>query len=123
MIVPGSNLLARAFTMIARQSVDWLQFQGLVTNAAYIEVPTWSVAVPITGSFQPVDRKLIQDLGLDWTKNYAIFYSENSFTDVTRDVTGDRLVYAGQTYQIESKQPWYTQDRWDKVLCIEVTNV
>ena len=122
MIVPGSNLLRQAFGMIARQPVQWLQFQGITKNEAFVEVPAWAAPVNIAGSFQPIDRNLYQTLGLDWTKNYANFYDENTFKDVTRDITGDRLIYAGKTYQIESKQPWFTQDGWEKVLCVEVTN-
>lgn len=122
MSVPGSNLLTQAFRMIARQPVQWLRYQGMTKNAAYIEVPSWADPVDIAGSFQPIDRNLYQALGLDWTKNYANFFYENTFQDVTRDVTGDRLVYGGKTYQIESKQPWFLQDGWEKVLCIEVTD-
>lgn len=122
MIVPGANLLSLAHGLIGRQSVEWLQFVGIVTNAAGFDVPTWADGVTIYGSFQPVSKTMLQNLGLDWTKNYATFYNENQFTDVTRDKTGDRLVYAGKTYQIESKTPWFTQDGWESVLCVEVTD-
>lgn len=122
MIVPGSNLLTMAFGMISRQPVQWLVFTGFTKNAAYVQVPGFAAPVDIAGSFQPIDRNLYEALGLDWTKNYANFFYEATFHDVTRDITGDRLIYAGKTYQIESRQPWFEQDGWEKVLCIEVTD-
>lgn len=122
MIIPGANLLGLAFGVIGRQTVAWSQFTGGALNAAGVRVPTWAPPVDIGGSFQPVPNTLIQALGLDWTKTYANFYAEADFTDVMRDKTGDRLAYAGKTYQILSKTDWKPQDGWQGVLCIEVTN-
>lgn len=122
MIVPGSNLLAMAFGIIGMQAVEWSVFQGLVTNSAGIEVPTWAAPVTIGGSIQPVPKDLIQQLGLDWTKNYVNFYASAAMEDVTRDKTGDRLAYAGKTYQILSNNDWFAQDGWKGVLAVEVTN-
>lgn len=122
MLVPGANLLTLAHGLIGRQTVQWLRFTGMTTNAAGVDVPAWAEPVDIYGSFQAVSATMLQNLGLDWTKDYATFYNENQFSDPSRDKTGDRLIYGGDTYQIESKTPWYKQDGWESVLCVKVTN-
>lgn len=120
MIVPGSNLLRMAMGVIGAQEVQWLQFLGKTTNAAGIDVPTFAEPVTVYGSFQAVGQNLLQNLGLDWTKNYATFYATMDFGDVERDKTGDRLVYGGKTFSCESKTPWFEQDGWSRVLCVEI---
>lgn len=121
-MIPGSNLLNLAFGLIGQQPVQWAAFQGVITNAAGVKVPTWAAAVTVGGSFQPVPKDLIQRLGLDWTKSYVNFYASKDFTDVERDKTGDRLTYAGKTYQVLSNTDWFAQDGWKGVMCVEVTN-
>lgn len=121
-MIPGSNLLAMAAGLIGQQVVAWSQFQGMTTNAAGFEVPTWADPVDIPGSLQPVSATLVQQLGLDMTRNHVTFFASASFGDVDRDKTGDRLAYAGRVYQIESKTPWHAQDGWEYVVAVEVTN-
>lgn len=121
-MIPGSNILARAAGLIGQQVVAWSQFQGMTTSAAGFEVPTWADPVDIPGSLQPVSATLVQQLGLDMTRNYVTFFASANFGDVDRDKTGDRLAYAGRVYQIESKTPWHAQDGWEYVVAVEVTN-
>jgi hypothetical protein len=111
-----------AFGLIGQQVVQWSSFLGLVTNAAGVKVPTWDAPTALGGSFQPVARTLYQQLGLDFNKNYANFYASADIMDVLRNKTGDRLAYAGRTYQVLSNNDWIAQDGWKGVLCIEVTN-
>lgn len=122
MIVPGSNLLTQAHNLIGRQTLQWLAYAGMTTLADGSKAPSWAAPVTVRGSFQPASRNMIQQLGLDWNKDYHTFYNERAFKDVERDITGDRLVFAGRTYQIESKTPWFQQDGWESVLCAKVTN-
>ena len=122
MTIPGSNILNMAMGLIGAQTVAWSRFLGLTTNAAGIDVPSWMAPMNVTGSFQPVSATLVQQLGLDMTKNYATFFASQDFGDPDRDKTGDRLGYAGKVWQVESKTPWYAQDGWEYVLCVEVTN-
>lgn len=121
-MIPGSNLLNMALGLISGQAVGWRRYLGKSPNAAGIMVVTWATPVTITGSFQPIDGKLLQQYGLDLTKDYATFYASQEFTDPERDKTGDRLEYGGQTWQVEGKCPWYLQDGWSRVLCVRITN-
>ena len=123
MSVPGSNLLNMALGLISSQAVGWRAYVGKTINAAGFEVPTFAEPVTVYGSFQPVSDNMVQQLGLDMTKNYATFFASRNFGEVDRDKTGDRLIYAGRVYQIESKTPWHDQDGWDYVLCVELKNV
>lgn len=122
MTVPGSNILNMAMGLIGAQTVRWLQFSGMTTNAAGFDVPAFAAPVMVKGSFQAVSSKLLHELGLDLSRNYGTFFASKNFGDVARDKTGDRLTYAGRTFQIISKTPWYAQDGWDYVLCVELTN-
>lgn len=120
MIVPGSNLLAMAMGVVGQQSVQWLRFTGMTTNTAGQERPTWAAPVTILGSIQPVDANTLQNLGLDWTRNYVTFYAPVEFREIERDQSSDRIAYAGRTYQVVGKTAWFYQDGWDKVICVEV---
>lgn len=120
MIVPGSNLLALAMGVIGQQQVQWLRYTGMTTTSAGVERPTWAAPVTITGSVQPVDTSLLQQLGLDWTRNYITFYAPAEFQEVERDQSSDRITYAGRTYQVLSGTNWFAQDGWEKVICVEV---
>lgn len=122
MIVPGSNLLAIAFGAIGQQSVQWRKYVGMTTLADGSKRVTWSNPVTLAGSLQPVDSTLLQQLGLDWSKNYCTFFAPAEFRDPTRDQTGDKITYAGRTYQVIDKSSWFPQDGWEKVICVQVQN-
>lgn len=122
-MIPGGNLLRVAMGLIGPQVVQWMQFTGMTQNAAGFNVPAWADAVDVTGSFQAVPRSLYQVMGLDLSKNYGMFYATREFTTPERDRAGDRLIYGGRIYQVESSTSWYAQDGWDGVLCVEVPNV
>lgn len=120
MIVPGSNLLALAMGVIGQQTVGWAKFTGMTTGPSGIDIAEWAAPVDIFGSLQAVDSTLLQQLGLDWTKNYCTFYAPAEFREVDRDQTGDKLLYAGKTYQVLNKASWFAQDGWERVMCVEV---
>jgi hypothetical protein len=120
--VPGSNLLNMALGLIGAQSVEWMMFNGTTTTDAGIEVSAFSDPISVSGSLQPAPNTLIQNLGLDWTKNYVMFYASAAFVEPGRDLVGDRIRYAGLTYSVENRVSWFAQDGWDAVLCVELTN-
>ena len=122
MTVPGSNLLNMAMGLIGVQAVGWRKYAGKVTNAAGFDVVTWAAAVTVKGGLRPVAAATGQRLGLEMTGNFGTCLGSGECGGPDRDKTGDRLIYAGKTYQIESKTPWYAQDSWEYVLCVEVTN-
>jgi len=118
----GTNLLNVAAGLIGVQVVAWRRFTGRAANAAGVLVNTYGTSADVAGSFQPVPATLLQQLGLDFTKNYATFYASADFGDPDRDKSGDLLTYAGRTYTVISKNPWYDQDGWESVMAVQVTN-
>lgn len=121
-MIPGSNLLNMALGVIGAQEVQWRRNTGVVTNSAGIDVASFAAPETVFGSFQAVPRSLYQFQGLDFTKNYAMFYASHDMKDVLRDRAGDRLTYGSVTYAVESATSWFLQDGWDGVLCVELTN-
>ncbi len=120
MLVPGSNLLGMALRVIARQSFDYYAFIARVKNSAGLFVPDYASPVTLTGSVQPVPRVLYQNLGLDLQRNYLTFYVEKDILDLRRDVSGDKFVFAGLTYQCESITNWFPMDGWVPVLAVQI---
>lgn len=121
-MIPGGNLLQTALGMIGNQTVAYRAFAGKSTNAAGVVVSTWADPVPLVGSVQAVPNVLLQQLGLDWSKDYVTFYCSREFSDPSRDRTGDRFDYGGAVYEVQSPTPWNAQDGWSSVLCVRVAN-
>lgn len=120
MAIPGMNILNTALRIIAKQSFDYYAFTGRTTTTIGTLVATYADAVCILGSWQPVDRNLFQNMGLDFQRNYAQVYVPNNIIDVTRDVSGDQFAFQNVRYQCESITPWFGIDGWNRVLVVQV---
>jgi len=121
-MIPGSNLLEDALTVIESQDFQWLQFLGRDTNSIGIDNANYAPAVPLEGSVQPVPRSLFQALGLDWKKNHITIYNFENITGIQRDSSGDRVIFGGKTYQALSENDWSQIDGWTGTLFAEVRN-
>lgn len=118
---PSSNILDMALTLIYPQSVTYTPFLSRALNNLGLWVASYGEPKTIRGSFQPIPRTLYQNLGLDFKKNYANFYTSKNILDVGRDVTCDKIEFQGSTYACESITPWFGIDGWVAVLCVEVS--
>jgi hypothetical protein len=119
-MIPGSNLLSVALSVISSQSVQYFKFNGRTTNAIGLFDDTYDAPVTLQGSWQFVPRNLYMQNGLDMQKIYANFYVSANIIDVQRDVAGDQFIYEGRRYQAESLTPWFTQDGWVSILCVDI---
>lgn len=119
-MIPGQNLLNMCLTLIAKQVITYYQFESRAPNAVGQDITTYLSPVSIVGSFQAVPRKLYREYGLDLQKDFSTFYTSNNLLDITRDVSGDQIVYNGRRYQVESDNDWYAQDGWKGVLCVDL---
>lgn len=117
-MIPGSDLLDDALTIIDSQTVDYYRSTGRTLNDIGQDVPGYADPVQIYGSLQPVPRTLYEQYGLNLQKSYYTFYTSNNVIDVARNVSGDQFVYNGQRYQVESNNDWYSVDGWKGVLCV-----
>lgn len=120
MIVPGSNLLNIAFSVITPSQFQYLQFTGRTNNSIGFDVSVYAAPVNAEGSVQPVPRNMYQQYGLDFQKNYANFYIASDIIDIARDVAGDQFIFENKYYEALSKTPWFGIDGWDAVLCVQV---
>jgi hypothetical protein len=122
MNIPGSNLLAMASRLIAMQSYEYYQFISRTPNSIGQDVASYAGSVTLQGSIQPVPRLYYQQYGLDLQRNYNIFYVQKNILDLTRDVSGDKVNFNGNDYQVVSKTDWFQQDGWDAFLAVQIIN-
>lgn len=119
-MIPGINLLNIALGVIAPQTLQWFKFAGNVTNDLGQDIPSYEAPVTIIGSFQAVDIKTVQELGLDTGKQYRNFYTSNKLEMVERQTSPDYAVYQGRKYQVQGHADWYNQDGWKGILFVDI---
>jgi hypothetical protein len=117
----GGNLLNLALKVIPKQTVLYSQFTGRTTNSIGLDVISFAAAVNVTGSFQPVPREKIENMGLDYNKSYCNFYTSTPLADLMRDTAGDRFVFGGRTYQVMSNIDWTNVDAWLCSLAVAIS--
>lgn len=121
MTVPGSNLLAQALAMIGPQSITYYQDAGRTTSAAGFDVTAYEEPITVSrASVQAVPLRNYASLGLDFKRKYVNVFACADIIGLDRDRSGDQVGYAGKRYDIEASTPWYGQDGWVEMLCIEV---
>lgn len=124
MIVPGSNLLGLALTVIGSTGAEWHRYIGREPNAVGQFVDTYAEPVALWGSWQPVPKEKYTDQGLDLAKTYFAFYVSAAVESIEREQPGDILVVGGQRYKVESSGgDWYKIDGWRGILCVEIGEV
>lgn len=114
-----NNLLNTAMGIIPTQQVEWHRFKGQVNDPILGNKPTYHEPVLIKGSFQSVDAKDVQEMGLDITRNYRKLYTSHKVENVQRGTMPDIIVYDNKKYSIVGDTDWFAQDGWKSVLCVE----
>lgn len=123
MNIPGSNILNMALRVIASSGVQYYQFVSNSINDRGLTISVYADPIVIYGSFQPIDRKLYVELGLDLSRDYADLFVPNNVLDLNRGVTGDGILFESQTYKCEASAPWYGIDGWTKILLVRVPSL
>lgn len=116
-MIPGSNLLNIALTVIAPQAVTYYQYVSRAVNDVGQDITVYAPPVVLRGSLQPVPRQLYEAYGLDLQKSYYTFYTLSNLLDVGRDVSGDQISFNNTRFQCESANDWFAIDGWKGVLC------
>lgn len=119
-MIPGSNLLAAAFTMVAAQPFDYQPYQARTVNGVGLYETTYGARVTLEGSIQAVPRNVYQEYGLDLQKNYVRVFVSLDVVDITRDTSGDRIFWNGREYQITSQVDWFNIDGWVSFIAVDV---
>lgn len=120
MMVPGSNLLDLAGTLIAFQKGTLYRWMSTTQDAAGRDVATYGGPQSIVCSQQAVPRSMFEQWGLDLQRNYIMLYTDVVLHDLKRDATPDKVVYNGRAYTVESNTDWQNQDGWQGSLCVDV---
>ena len=113
------NLLNAALTLTGSQSFLYIQNTGRVDNGIGQDIAQYNAPIQISGSVQAVPRNLFEVYGLDFQKQYLMFYVSRHILDVERDVSGDKIQYAGATYQCTSQTDWNAQNGWTGVISVK----
>lgn len=116
MNIPGSNLLNTALRLIQSQIVQYFKFSSRVENDVGQYIPVYDLPVQVRGSFQAVPRNLYEQYELDFSKNYATFYTSDDILSLDRDRTGDYILYANKRWKCESDNNWRAMDGWRGIL-------
>lgn len=124
MLVPGSNLLNLALSVIGSSTVEWFKFVSQAPGPTGKNVVTYAAGVTVTkGSVQPVDRARYTAYGLDFQKSYVTWFVPNvDASSITRnpDNSGDVIEFNGRRYQCVGDTPWKAIDSWTRVLCVDI---
>lgn len=122
-MIPGSNILSMALRVITPSPFSYYAFASRMSQPNGQYLSNYAAPVPLLGSVQPVPRSLYLQNGLDFDKYYLKFFVSKGVLDVSRDVSGDLMVFEGNTYQCESITAWYGIDSWVEVLCFQIQNI
>lgn len=114
------NLLNQAMSIIPNQIVEYHKFAGMAANANGFEVATYEAPETLRGIVQPVKRSMYERLGLLLQKKYVTLWIRQNTIDLNRDTSGDKFIFAGATFKLESKTNWHPVDGWDEVLAVKI---
>jgi len=120
MIVPGSNLLAIALTVIAPETIALYPATGRTQNSIGEWVTTYAAGLPVEGSWQPIDQSKYESLGLDLSKRYFMFYASEDITGIVRNESPDIAERKGRKYSTVGDTPWYDVDGWQASMFVDI---
>ena len=119
-MIPGSNLLNMAASLISLQSGTWERFTGRTQNRVRQYINQYDPPVQISGSFQPVPRQVYSQLGLDFNEFYLMLYTSTEIYDTQRDTSGDIINFDSRRFRVVGRNEWSPVDGWNGVMLVEV---
>lgn len=118
-MIPGSNLLNQAFSLIAKQTVEWYKFDTRVLNDIGLYEDVYFPEITIQGSLQPIHKNLFEKFGLNLAEDYANFYVSTNLIGLGRDYSGDYLIFNNDRYVVQDNAEWFPIDGWTGLLMIK----
>lgn len=119
-MIPGSNLLNVALSVIGKQPVLYYRATGRTKNSVGQWVTEYSEPFQVLGSLQAVPKSLFSQAGLDYQKNYLNCYFSVNAHDIRRGESGDMFVYGGRRWQFLSATDWSNQDGWSATIAVDI---
>jgi len=121
MTIPGSNLLALAQTVIAKQSIIFYRRVSTTVNDAGYKVSGFEPGVVQFHSVQAVPDQIVRQMGLDASKKYLMIYSSDQpITGLQRGNGGDQWGFATRRWNTMDDNDWTPIDGWEGVMCVDV---
>jgi len=120
MIVPSSDLLGLAFSIIASTTFKYFAYGTRTLNNIGLYVSEYAEPITLSGSIQAVSRSVYQERGLDFQKQYIEIWVEKGVFDISRDTSGDQVEWNGRRYQLTSESDWFSIDGWVSVLAVQI---
>jgi hypothetical protein len=117
---PGSNLFKQAIRLIKPTNITYYKWLGRTLNPVKQWISAYADPIVIKASVQAVSRNVYQQLGLDLQKQYIKIFAPVDFFDLSRDTSGDKFVWNGHLYQLNSQTDWFIQDGWASCLAVDV---
>ena len=121
-MIPGSNILNQALSVIAQTQFLYYMANARTPNSVGQYQSTYNQPRMLTGSVQAVPRNLYEKYGLEFQNHYLKIYVSQNVIDVTRNSSGDMVVYSCSNWQIESITPWFAIDGWVEIIAVQVPN-
>ena len=119
-MIPGINVLGIAFGAIAQQTVQHLVAAGRTQNAVGAWVTSYANPVSLRASWQPVDAKKYEQLGLAMAKVYHNIWLRAPVDGIQRGESPDRFIHGGRLHEVVDVRDWYGQDGWVEILVIDI---
>lgn len=108
------NVLKIAQKAIKPQTLTYkASTRTLLDNGLYSDTYTDTVVI---GNIQPIQKTLYEQMGLDLQKTWVTIHISMNVIDVRRNVSGDLIVYQGETYQLSAETDWFRQRGFVTVL-------
>lgn len=119
-MIPGSNLLNVALSVIGKQTVLYYRATGRTKNSVGQWVTEYADGFARDGNLQPVPKSLFSKAGLDYQKNYLSCYFSGDTSDIQRGESGDSFVFGGRRWQFLSETDWSKIDGWTVTLAVDI---
>ena len=119
-MIPGSNILNAALSVIGSQYFDYYKFLARQTNTIGVDVTVYENPILLSGSIQPVPQNTYAAMGLDFQKNYINIYVSKDTLDINRDISGDKIIFNNEQYKCVSNTDWFAMDGWTSILAVKV---
>lgn len=119
-MIPGSNLLSTALTVIKKDKFNLYRYQSASVNEVGMRVPVYAEAIVETGSVQAVPRNVMQQLGLEWQKRHIQVWTTMDVNDLRRGDNPDQVGFKGRRYDVIGETDWHPIDGWNSFMAVDV---
>ena len=115
------NLFNIAISAIgASKNIQYLRFLGNTINDVGMQVPSYDEAITLKGSFQPLDKALYEQNGIEIHQEAFVLYTNTNLSMISEGTSSDRLFVDDEEYQVRDKNNWFRYNGWIGVTCVKL---